>query len=112
MHDSDGSNAVHHFLRNSLSSELRGGCCQYSSAFFFALSADYFGIFARRALVRSRTPMILCLSNARSGDQHFGTSFVALRALVCEIIPNTIHTVLDKSIRRLGAPLSFSCNIS
>ena len=56
-----------------------------------ALSATYFGSFARRALVRSRTPMILCLSNARSGDLHFGISFVALRALVREIIPNTIH---------------------
>ena len=52
----------------------------------------YFGSFARRALVRRRTPMILCLSNARSGDLHFGISFVALRALVREIIPNTIHT--------------------
>ena len=56
----------------------------------FALSATYFGSFARRALVRSRTLMILCLSNARSGDLHFGTSFVALRDLVREIIPNTI----------------------
>ena len=36
--------------------------------------------------------MIWCLSNARSGDLHFGISFVALRALVREIIPNTIHT--------------------
>ena len=36
--------------------------------------------------------MILCLSNARSGDLHFGVSFVALRALVREIIQNTIHT--------------------
>ena len=59
-----------------------------------ALSATYFGSFARRALVRSRTPMILCLSNARSGDLHFGISFVALRALVREIIPNTIHTYI------------------
>ena len=33
--------------------------------------------------------MIWCLSNARSGDLHFGTLFVALRALVREIIPNT-----------------------
>ena len=57
-----------------------------------ALSVTYFGSFARRALVGSRTPMIWCLSNARSGDLHFGTSFVALRALVREIIPNTIHT--------------------
>ena len=57
-----------------------------------ALSAIYFGSFARRALVRSCTPMIWCLSNARSGDLHFGISFVALRALVREIIPNTIHT--------------------
>ena len=36
--------------------------------------------------------MIWCLSNARSRDLHFGISFVALRALVREIIPNTIHT--------------------
>ena len=57
-----------------------------------ALSATYFGSFARRALVRGRTPMIWCLSNARSGDLHFDISFVALRALVREIIPNTIHT--------------------
>ena len=56
----------------------------------FALSATDFGIFARRALVRSCTPMISCLSNARSEDLHFGASFVALRALVREIIPNTI----------------------
>ena len=32
--------------------------------------------------------MILCLTNARSGDLHFGIPFVALRALVREIIPN------------------------
>ena len=57
-----------------------------------ALSATYFGSFARRALVGSRTPMIWCLSNARSGDLQFGISFIALRALVREIIPNTIHT--------------------
>ena len=57
-----------------------------------ALSATYFGNFARCALVWSRTPMILCLSNARSWYLHFGISFVALRALVREIIPNTIHT--------------------
>ena len=63
-----------------------------------ALSASYFGSFARRALVRSRIPMILCLSNARSGDLHFGTSFVALRALVREIIPNTIHTYIPTHI--------------
>ena len=36
--------------------------------------------------------MILCLSNALSGDLPFGISFVALRALVREIIPNAIHT--------------------
>ena len=36
--------------------------------------------------------MIWCLSNARSGDLQFGISFIALRALVREIIPNTIHT--------------------
>ena len=81
------------FLSNRLSSELRVGFCQYSRA-FFALNAIYFVIFARRALVRSRTTMILCLSNARSGDLHFGTSFVTLRALVREIIPNTIHTYI------------------
>ena len=92
-HDSDGGIAVYLFLSNCLSSELREGFCQYSRA-FFALGAIYLGIFARRALVRSRTPMILCLSNARSGDLHFGTSFVALRALVREIIPNTIHTYI------------------
>ena len=57
----------------------------------FALSANHFGIFARRALVRCRIPMILCPSNVRSGGLHFGTSFVALRALVRELIPNTIH---------------------
>ena len=78
---------------NCLSSELRVGFCQYSRA-FFAFGAIYFGIFARRAHVKSRTPMILCLSNARSGDLHFGTSFVALRALAREIIPNTIHTYI------------------
>ena len=62
------------------------------------MSATYFGIFARRALVRSRTPMVLCLSNARSGDLHFDTSFVALRVLVREIIPNTIPTYIhDRS---------------
>ena len=81
------------FLSNWLSSEIRVGFCHYSRA-FFALGAIYFAIFARRALVRSRTPMILCLSNARSGDLHFGTSFVALRALVREIIPNTIYTYM------------------
>ena len=36
--------------------------------------------------------MIWCLSNARSGDLQFGTSFIALRALVREITPNTIGT--------------------
>ena len=61
----------------------------------FALSATYFGISSRRAVVRSRTPMILCLSNARSGDLHVGVSFVALRALVREIIPNNIHTYIQ-----------------
>ena len=81
------------FLRNCLSSELRVGYCQYSRA-FFALSATYFDISARHAFVRSRTPMILCLSNARSGDVHFDTSFVALHALVREIILNTIHTYI------------------
>ena len=62
----------------------------------FGLSATYFGIFARRALVRSRTPMILCLSNARSGDLHFSVSFVVLRSLVREIIPNTIPTYMTQ----------------
>ena len=90
-HDSDRGIAVYLFLSNCLSSELREGFCQYSRA-FFAFGAIYFGIFARRAHVKSRTPMILCLSNARSGDLHLGTSFVALRALAREIIPNTIHT--------------------
>ena len=42
--------------------------------------------------------MILCLSNGRSGDLHFGTSLVALRALVREIIPNTIHTYIHTYI--------------
>ena len=76
---------------NCPSSELGVGCCHIFTC-ILALSATYFGSFARRALVRSRTPMILCLSNARSVDLHFGISFVALRALVREIIPNTIHT--------------------
>ena len=75
------------FLRNCRSSKLRVGFEAKT-----ALSVTYFGIFARRAVVRSRTPIILCLSNARSGDLHFGTSFVALCALLREIIPNTIHT--------------------
>ena len=91
-HDSDGGIAVS-FFSTCLSSELRVGFCQYSRA-VFSLGATYLGIFARRALVRSCTPMILCLSNDRSWDLHFGTSFVALRALVREIIPNTIHTYM------------------
>ena len=74
----------------------------------FCLSATYFGIFSRRALVRSRTPMILCLSNARSGDLHFGVSFVALRALVREIIPNTIHTHIHTYIHDLSQ-ISIDC---
>ena len=86
-----------------------------------ALSATYFGSFARRALVGSRTPMIWCLSNARSGDLHFGTSFVALRALVREIIPNTIPTYIHDPSRisidcltpasrlRRSASISTSC---
>ena len=82
-----------YFFSNCLSSELRLGFCQHSRA-FFALGAIYFGIFARRTLVRSRTPKILCLSNVRFGDLHFGTSFVALRALVREIIPNTIPNTI------------------
>ena len=44
------------------------------------------------AAFRRCTPMILCLSNARSGDLHFDTQFAAQRALVREIISNTIHT--------------------
>ena len=81
------------FLRNCLSSELRVGYCQNLRGFFaLSLSATYFDIFARRALVRGRTPMILCLSNARSRDLNFNTSFVVRHALVREIIPNTIHT--------------------
>ena len=64
----------------------------------FALSATYFGIFARRAFVRCPTPMIVCLSNARSGDLHFDTSFVALHTLVREIITNTIHTYIHTYI--------------
>ena len=83
------------FLRNCLSSELRVPVRVPAAASIhvhFSLSATYFDIFARRALVRSRTPMILCLSNARSGNLHFGASFVALRPLIREIIPNTIHT--------------------
>ena len=43
--------------------------------------------------------MILCLRNARSGDLHFDTSSVALRALVREIIPNTIPTYIYTSSR-------------
>ena len=58
------------------------------------LSATCLGIFARRALVGSRTPMILCLSNVCSGGLHFGTSFVALRAVVREKTPNTIHVYI------------------
>ena len=79
-HDSDRGIAVYLFLSNCLSSELRVGFCQYSRA-FFALGAIYFGIFARRAHVRSRTPMILCLSIARSGNLHFGTSFCCATCL-------------------------------
>ena len=89
------------FLHHCLSSELRVGYRQYSRA-FFALSATYFGIFSRRALVRNRTSMILCLSNARSGDLHFGTPFVALRALVREIIPNTIPTYICTYMTQVG----------
>ena len=50
--------------------------------------------------------MILYLSNARSGDLHFGTSFVALRALVREIIPNTIHdpSRISKNMTQVGFP--------
>ena len=53
--------------------------------------------------------MILCLSNARSGDLHFGVSFVALRALVREIIPNT--GCLEKKFTReiLNKIRSFVC---
>ena len=61
----------------------------------------------RRALVGSRTPLIWCLSNARSGDLHFGTSFVALRALVREIIPNTIHTHIHTYIHTYMTQVGF-----
>ena len=88
-HDSDGGNVVNNFfLRNCLSSKLRVFTLLPVLTFIFALSATYFGIFARRALVRSRTPMIICLSIARSGDLHFATTFVVLDALVREIIAN------------------------
>ena len=46
--------------------------------------------------------MIVCLSNARSGDLHFDTSFVALHALVREIIPNTIQTYIHTYIHDLS----------
>ena len=95
------------FFSYCLSSELRVEFCQYSRA-FFALSAIHFGIFARCALVRSRTPKILCLSNARSWDLHFGTSFVTLRALVREIIPNTIHTYIHTYLHNLSR-ISIDC---
>ena len=78
---------------NCPSSKLREGLLPEFTC-ILALSATYFGSFTRRALVRSRTPMIWCLSNARSWDLHFGTSLVALRALVREIITNTIHTYI------------------
>ena len=74
----------------------------------FALSATYFGIFARRAFVRCPTPMIVCLSNARSGDLHFDTSFVALHTLVREIITNTIHTYIHTYIHDLSR-ISIDC---
>ena len=89
-HDPDGGNAVYLFFC-VIVFWTKGRLLPIFTC-IFGLSATYFGIFARRALVRSRTPMILCLSNARSGDLHFGVSFVAPRALVREIIPNTIHT--------------------
>ena len=89
---------------NCPSSELRVGCCQYSRRYILALSATYFGSFARLSLVRSRTPMIWCLSNARSGDLQFGTSFVALRALVREIIANTIPTHIHTYMTQVGFP--------
>ena len=41
--------------------------------------------------------MIWCLSNARSRELHFGISFIALRALVREIIPNTIPSHIHTS---------------
>ena len=88
-HDADGGNAVYIFC--VIVFWTKGRLLPIFTC-IFCLSATYFGIFARRALVRSRTPMILCLSNARSGYLHFGISFVALRALVREIIPNAIHT--------------------
>ena len=72
------------------------------------MSATYFGIFVRRALVRSHTPMVLCLSNARSRDLHFDTSFVALHVLVREIIPNTIPTYIHTYIHDLSR-ISIDC---
>ena len=48
--------------------------------------------------------MIWCLSNARSGDLQFGISFIALRALVREIIPNTIHTHPHTYMTQVGFP--------
>ena len=66
---------------------------------YFALRATYFGIYSRHAVVRNRTPMTLYnLTNARSGDLHFGTPFVALPALVREIISNAIHTYMPTYI--------------
>ena len=60
------------------------------------------------AAFRSRTPMVLCLSNARSGDLHFDTSFVALHVLVREIIPNTITTYIHTYIHDLSR-ISIDC---
>ena len=88
-HDPDGGNAVYLFC--VIVFWTKGRLLPIFTC-IFGLSETYFGNFARLALVRSRTPMILCLSNARSGEVHFGVSFVALRALVREIIQNTIHT--------------------
>ena len=93
-HDSDGGNAVYIFLRNCLSSELRVGCCQYSRALLlWALHILAFSCAARSLEV---APRWYCayVSNARSGDLHFDTSFVALHVLVREIIPNTTPTYI------------------
>ena len=58
-----------------------------------------FWSFARRALVRRRTPMIWRLSNARSGDLYIlAPRLLRIRALVREIIPNTIPSHIHTHI--------------
>ena len=108
-------------FRNCVSSELRVRCCQYSRA-FFCFKRYLFWHFARRALVRSRTPMILCLSNARSGDLNSDISFVVLHALVCEITvvnsqkgSNTrvcVSTYFDTADSKSGNRLALSDTVS